>query len=149
MTRNLLNEQETLLRDMRAKKVPTPGESSERRRSVRVHIEMPVLVRGKNGDLPFAEEAYTVSVNAHGCMVRLAAKLTRGQELAIVNPKTVEELPCTVTFVGLKDSGKTEIGLEFIEPSPLFWRITFPSDDWDPAERKQHTTPSTRPLPKR
>ena len=149
MTRNLLNEQETLLRDMRAKKVPAPGESSDRRRSIRVRIEMPVLVRGKNGDLPFTEEALTVSVSAHGCMVPLAAKLVRGQELAIVNPKTVEELPCTVTFIGQRDSGKTEIGLEFIEPSPLFWRITFPSDDWDPAERKQHTTPSTRPLPKR
>jgi hypothetical protein len=138
------------MRELRAKTVPTAGESSaERRRSHRVQITMPVLIRGKNGEVPFTEEAHTVSVNAHGCMARLAAKLVRGQELAIVNPKTVEELPCTVTFIGQKDSGKTEVGLEFIEPSPLFWRITFPSDDWDPAERKQHTTPSTRALPKR
>jgi hypothetical protein len=138
------------MREMRAKTVPAAGESgSERRRSHRVHIVMPVVVRGKNGDMPFTEEARTITVNAHGCMIRLAAKLVRGQELAIVNPMTVEELPCTVSFIGQKDSGKTEVGLEFIEPSPLFWRITFPSDDWDPAERKHHTATSTRPLPKR
>ena len=138
------------MRDMRAKTVPAAAESgSERRRSHRVHIAMPVVVRGKNGDMPFTEEAQTVTVNAHGCMIRLAAKLVRGQELAIVNPKTVEELPCTVSFIGQKNSGKTEVGLEFIEPSPLFWRITFPADDWDPAERKQPTSSSTRTLPKR
>jgi hypothetical protein len=138
------------MREMRASKVPAAGEtSSDRRRSYRVQITMPVLVRGKNGEVPFTEESHTVSVNAHGCMLRLAAKLVRGQELAIVNPKTVEELPCTVTFIGQKDSGKTEVGLEFVEPSPLFWRITFPSEDWDPSERKQHTTRSTGVLPKR
>jgi hypothetical protein len=108
---------------------------------------MPVIIRGKNGQQTFSEETRTASVNAHGCMVRLAEKVVKGQEVAIVNPKTVEELPCTVTFVGQKESGKTEVGLEFIEPSPHFWRITFPSDDWDPAERKRPTTTSSRQLP--
>ena len=149
-TRNLLHEWGICMREMRASKASAGSDSSsDRRRSYRVQITMPVLVRGKNGEVPFTEEGLTVSVNAHGCMVRLAAKLVRGQELAIVNPKTVEELPCIVTFIGQKDSGKTEVGLEFIEPSPLFWRITFPSADWDPSERKNHTTPSTRALPKR
>src|SRR5580692_12058616 len=124
-----------------------PENSAERRRSHRVYITMPVIIRGKNGNHPFSEETRTASVNAHGCMVRLAEKVVKGQEVAIVNPKTVEELPCTVTFVGQKDAGKTEVGLEFVEPSPLFWRITFPAEDWDPTERKRHTTPSSRPLP--
>jgi PilZ domain len=127
---------------------PTTAENSaERRRSHRVYITMPVIIRGKNGQKTFSEETRTASVNAHGCMVRLAEKVVKGQEVAIVNPKTVEELPCTVTFVGQKDSGKTEVGLEFIEPSPHFWRITFPSDDWDPADRKRPSSTSTRGLP--
>jgi hypothetical protein len=121
--------------------------SAERRRSHRVYITMPVIIRGKNGQQAFSEETRTASVNAHGCMVRLAEKVVKGQEVAIVNPKTVEELPCTITFVGQKDSGKTEVGLEFIEPSPHFWRITFPSDDWDPAERKRPSSTSARGLP--
>jgi len=52
-----------------------------------------------------------------------------------VNPKTAEELPSTVTFIGLKEGSKAEVGVEFAEPSPLFWRIAFPPPDWDSAER--------------
>ncbi len=136
------------MKEIKDSAAPASGENaSDRRRSHRVQIIMPVVIRGKNGQVPFTEETHTASVNAHGCMVRLAAKLARGQELSIVNPRTVEELACTVTFVGQKDAGKTEVGLEFVEPSPLFWRITFPSEDWDPTERKRHSTPSARPLP--
>jgi hypothetical protein len=133
-------------------KAPTPAESnSDRRRSHRVNIAMPVLIRGKKGTQPFEEEAQTISVSAHGCMVRVATPLTRNQEIAIVNTKTAEELPSTVTFIGQKDNAKTEVGVEFAEPSPLFWRIAFPPEDWDPSERKrsgtprQHTTPAPKP----
>ena len=70
-------------------------------------------------------------------MLRLAAQVTRMQEVQIVKPKTAEELPCKVIFLGQRDSGKTEVGIEFTEPSPLFWRIAFPPEDWDPAERKR------------
>jgi hypothetical protein len=132
-------------------KAPTSSESaSDRRRSHRVNIAMPVLVRGKKGNQAFEEEALTISVSAHGCMVRVATPLTRAQEIAIVNKKTAEELPCTVTFLGQKDQGKTEVGVEFAEASPLFWRIAFPPEDWDPSERKRSGTPrqAEKPLPK-
>jgi hypothetical protein len=132
-------------------KAPTPAESStDRRRSHRVNISMPVLVRGKRGTQPFEEEAQTISVSAHGCMVRVATPVARNQEIAIVNTKTAEELPCTVTFLGQKDNGKTEIGVEFAEASPLFWRIAFPPEDWDPSERKRSggPRPAYKPLPK-
>jgi hypothetical protein len=128
---------------------PAPGSSSdsyaERRRSQRVVIAMPVIVRGKNAGKAFEEVTTTVSVSANGCLVRLAASVVRAQEIAVVNPKTAEELPSIVTFVGLKDSGKTEVGVEFGEPSPLFWRIAFPPPDWDAAERKRPT--GLRPPP--
>jgi hypothetical protein len=132
-------------------KGPTPAESnSDRRRSHRVNIAMPVLVRGKKGTQNFEEEALTISVSAHGCMVRVANPVARGQEIAIVNTKTAEELPCTVTFLGQKDGGKTEVGVEFAEASPLFWRIAFPPEDWDPSERKRSggPRPPAGPLPK-
>lgn len=132
-------------------KAPTQAENNaDRRRSHRVNIAMPVLVRGKKGAQAFEEEAQTISVSAHGCMVRVATPLTRAQEIAIVNTKTAEELPCTVTFLGQKDSGKTEVGVEFAEASPLFWRIAFPPEDWDPSERKRSGAPRQpdRPLPK-
>lgn len=114
--------------------------SADRRRTHRIQISMPVIVRGKSGGQDFQEKTQTVSVNANGCMVRLEARVTRMQHVSIVNPKTVEELPCTVTFIGQNERGKTEVGLEFSEASPLFWRIAFPPDDWDPADRKRAGT---------
>jgi hypothetical protein len=99
---------------------------SERRRTQRVQIAMPVIVRGTAGTQKFEEETYTVAVNANGCMVKMTNRVARNQVIAIVNPKTAEELPCTVSFIGQKDAGKMEVGIEFSEPSPLFWRIAFP-----------------------
>jgi PilZ domain len=114
-----------------------PDNSNERRRTHRIQIVMPVIVRGKSGNHPFQEETHTVSVNANGCMVRLEARVTRLQPVSIINPKTAEELPCRVTFLGQRHGTRTEVGLEFTEASPLFWRIAFPPEDWDPAERKR------------
>lgn len=129
--------------DMRA---PTPGEiTPDRRRSHRVNIAMPILVRGKKAAQTFEEETLTISVSAHGCMFRLKNQLARLQEVDVVNKKTAEELPCRVTFLGQKDGGRIEVGVEFTEPSPLFWRIAFPPEDWDPAERKRPGGP--RPTP--
>lgn len=128
---------------------PGADGSAERRRTHRIQIMMPVIVRGKSGSAPFEEETQTVSVNANGCMVRMEARLVRGQHVSIINPKTAEELPCTVTFMGQRHGSRTEIGLEFVEASPLFWRIAFPPEDWDPAERKRpsgsRVPPKNRP----
>lgn len=122
-------------------KPTVPGSMTEapadRRRSHRLQLTMPVIVRAQVGNTPVEENTHTVAVNANGCMVRLAAKLNRSHQVSIINPKTAEELPCTVSFIGQSDGKRTEIGLEFTEPSPLFWRIAFPPDDWDPSERKR------------
>ena len=134
--------------EMKGSMPGTFGEGAvDRRRSHRVHIAMPVLVRGQKGTQPFEENTVTISVNAHGCMVRLTTPVTRNQGVSIINTKTAEELPCTVTFLGPKEGGRMEVGIEFAEPSPVFWRIAFPPEDWDPAERKRPSTsqPPTRP----
>lgn len=121
------------------------ADSGDRRRTHRIQIAMPVIVRGGSGAHTFQEETHTVSVNANGCMVRLAAQVTRTQHVSIVNPKTAEELPCKITFIGQREGNKTDVGLEFSEPSPLFWRIAFPPEDWDPSERKRPSGPRTTP----
>jgi hypothetical protein len=121
--------------------------SSDRRRTHRLQLTMPVIVRGKAGTHPFEEQTHTISVNANGCMVKLGSHLSHAQHVSIINPKTAEELPCKVSYVGQRDGKKIEIGLEFSEPSPLFWRIAFPPEDWDPSERKRPSAP--RPAPKR
>ncbi|HEY7826250.1 MAG TPA: hypothetical protein VIC00_05465 [Candidatus Acidoferrales bacterium] len=134
-------------------KPSTPGTAGEtyetRRRTQRVQIIMPVLVRGKPGKEFFEEPTHTVTVNANGCLVLMATPAKRGQAVSLVNAKTAEELPCKVVFVGQRDGAKVQVGLEFGEASPLFWRITFPPEDWDPSQRKKATAPSQpSPLPR-
>jgi|ERR1700690_36129 hypothetical protein len=130
---------------------PTPAESTgegykDKRRSQRVQLTITVLVRGNHGGAKFEEEAQTVAVSANGGLIRLKEQVSRGQQVSLVNPKTAEELPCTIIFLGQKESGKTEVGVEFSEASPLFWRVAFPPADWDPTERKLPT--SHRPATK-
>ena len=118
-------------------------QSTPARRTHRVQISMPVLVHGKN----FNESTTTVTVNAHGCLVLLKTKVARDDQLSIINPKTAEELPVRVVSIGKAEDGKIPVGVEFGEPSPLFWRISFPPDDWfTSTERKRPgSTPSNRP----
>jgi hypothetical protein len=125
------------------------GKNVEKRRTQRVSIAMSVLVRVKKGNQTFEEETQTVSVNAHGCMVHLANRVERDDEVSIINPKTAEELPCEVTSIGQAGRDKLEVGLEFVEPSPLFWRIAFPPSDWDPSERKRAEDPRPQNTPRR
>lgn len=118
----------------------TDTQTAPARRTQRVQISMPVLVRGQN----FHEDTSTVAVNAHGCLVLLKAKVGRDDQLSLVNPKTAEELPAKVVSLGKPEDGKIPVGIEFGEPSPLFWRINFPPDDWfTSAERKRPGTTST------
>jgi hypothetical protein len=114
---------------------------AEPRRTQRVRIAMSVEVRSHEAEL-FQEKTKTITVNANGCLVLLTAKVKRGQKLVISNPQTQEELASTVIFLGDYNSGKSEVGLEFSEPSPMFWRIAFPPNDWDPNERKRASAPS-------
>jgi hypothetical protein len=104
------------------------------RRTQRVQIAMPVLVHGSN----FKESTTTIAVNAHGCLVLLKARVTRDDQVSLLNPKTAEELPAKVVSLGKPEDGRIPVGVEFIEPSPLFWGINFPPDDWlTSAERKR------------
>jgi hypothetical protein len=106
---------------------------------------MPVLVRGPN----FHEATSTVAVNAHGCLVLLKTKVLRDDQLSLINPKTAEELPAKVVSLGKPEDGKIPVGVEFGEPSPLFWRINFPPEDWfTSSERKRATMarPVTPPV---
>ena len=115
---------------------------STRRRTQRVKIAIPVTVRIPRANASFYEEpTETVVVNSHGCLARLAVPLEQGQQIHIINSKSADEQVCTVVWIGKFSEGKTEVGLEFSEPAPRFWRITFPPEDWNPADRKLPTAP--------
>jgi hypothetical protein len=102
-----------------------------RRRSMRVLLSVPIHVAGTSADGDaFQEEARTLVVNAHGALISLAAPISPGQRITISNKATHQSLDCRVVHVGNAQGGRTQLGVEFVKPSPTFWQIDFPPDDW-------------------
>jgi hypothetical protein len=110
------------------------AERSNQRRSQRVLLSLPVEVTAQQGveKKPVSEKARTMVVNAHGALVQLNLKVEIGQQLTVKNLKTNEEAHCRVVFVNQAQLSNVEVGIEFLKPAPLFWRIAFPPADWTP-----------------
>jgi hypothetical protein len=112
-----------------------------RRRSQRVLMQVAVRVRGTDSQgQQFEEETETLAINAHGALILVNARLTSGSKVVMQHKGTQDEQECHVAFLGPVRAGKAEIGLEFSEPRPTFWRVAFPPEDWS----LKH--PDARPL---
>lgn len=123
----------------------TPIHTGARRRSQRVLMQVPVRIRGKNGQgVDFEEFTETLAINAHGALVLLTARLTSGAVIHMKHNKTEEEQECHVAFLGPVRGGKAEIGLEFTAPRPTFWRVAFPPEDWTPKNPEARTFSNNR-----
>ena len=105
---------------------PKPNAYTNQRRSQRILLSVPVVISGRR-------------VNAHGALIVLHERVLRGQTLRMKNVATGEEINCTVMDITTGMSPAPEVGLEFVEPSPHFWRVSFPPPDWSPrsAEAKR------------
>jgi hypothetical protein len=93
---------------------------------------MPVIVRTEDApkETSFEEQTHTLIVNLHGALILLEAKVTKGQKLRMRNRATQMEQVCQVASLGSKAEGKMQVGVEFLKPSPDFWQISFPPEDW-------------------
>ena len=109
-----------------------PGQDVSRRRSQRVIMSIPITVSGKTIAGTFTEDTETLAINAHGALITLGAKVLRGQELDLKTKSHPESQRCRVVFVGPGADGKTQFGIEFLQPAPHFWHIAFPPEDWTP-----------------
>src|SRR5260370_39885780 len=72
---------------------PKSGAESNRRRSQRVIVSVPITVSngGGNKNAAFQEETQTLVVNAHGAMIALAASVVKCQTLQVKNRVTQED----------------------------------------------------------
>ena|SRR5205809_4627540 len=91
---------------------------------------------------PVSEETRTVTVNAHGAMVLLGLKVLIGQLLTLRNSRTGEEVACRVVYVSPHESEKRQVGVDFMEPCPRFWRISFPPANWTTRSPEAKGNPS-------
>jgi len=75
-------------------------------------------------------EAATVAFNAHGALLILHEKVTTGQKLLLMNPTTRDDQEARVVYSTSSRGGAQHVGIEFIQPAPLFWGVEDPPQDW-------------------
>ena len=115
--------------------IPTAENSatlSVLRRSKRVFLDVPLVIRGEAKDKrPFREETFTLTVNAHGGLVVLENQVALGQRIVLMNPRTWDEREATIAFLGPPYAGFATVGVQFARPAPEFWAISSPPTDWN------------------
>jgi hypothetical protein len=100
---------------------------SERRRSPRSLLDMPLVVRGLSVEnKPFREETFTISVNAHGALIALSTRVAVGQSLVLMDPQNRDARDSRVARFGSLDARLAQVCIEFARPAPEFWQIDCP-----------------------
>jgi hypothetical protein len=101
---------------------PTELRPENRRRSKRMKVRIPVVVRFQTSDKhSVSEKTHTIIVNDHGTLILLAAPVEIQQIIRLQNLNSGEELLCRVTGLGPSFMGKTQVAVEFVMPTPGFW----------------------------
>ncbi len=114
------------------------------RRSQRIVLAVPLEVSGirPNGKR-FTENSRTLVISAHGGLILLSEAVNKEQILTIRNLRTSEDQRCLVVDISQGQDGMNEVGVEFVDGSARFWRVSFPPVDWTPRspEAKRYEQP--------
>src|SRR2546428_730122 len=98
----------------------------ERRRSVRVPFQLPLIVQFHNAEGELIQlKAHTQAVNAHGALMLLDAPVKPGQTIHLFNDVTSESVQCYVTSVRERRD-RRYVGIGFSSPDCRFWHLTLP-----------------------
>lgn len=110
--------------------------AQRKRRSQRVMLRLDVLVRFeiREGERQ-QTHAFTVAVNAHGGLLESPFRMTPGQQITLINPRSGKKVVCTVVRVHKSSEGYFATAFEFKQPSPQFWAISSPPLDWGLAKQ--------------
>jgi hypothetical protein len=101
------------------------------RRSQRIELNVPVVVYRARGEGPqFYETTQTLVVSAHGALIALTDLVAPRQKLHMQNRSSGEHLECRVVSVKNVPIGPPKVALEFMRPTPGFWRLAYPPADW-------------------
>jgi hypothetical protein len=105
--------------------------ASNRRRSQRILVGIPVRVSGRNSrGSPFEEETATLAISAHGALISLAMSVNKGDRVTLFNVRTESSAECSIAYVTGTQTDRQQVGVQFVLPNPSFWHVAFPPDDW-------------------
>jgi hypothetical protein len=113
---------------------PQVQPAEERRRSQRVMIQIPVTLEMNLSGTKTTMRAKTASVNDHGAMLVCTKNLPVETKFDLVNDGTAQKQSCRVTRTAIENQQGYLIPVEFAEPAPGFWHITFPPPGWKALE---------------
>jgi hypothetical protein len=111
------------------------AEGINKRRSVRVVLRVPISISAMllNGRRVIIE-AQSLVVNAHGGLLDVGMEMVRGQKIQLRNLGTEVVTAGNVLRVENSTEGRFSVAFEFVTPSPQFWPVSFPPDDWSVIE---------------
>jgi len=110
------------------------GRGQEAAKPQPVCLEIPVSVHGacnvEGSDRreKFHEATHTVLIFAGGAVLRLAASVSPGQLLFLTNERSKREIVCQVVKSKSYRNVSGYVELEFNEPCPGFWGVSFPGE---------------------
>jgi hypothetical protein len=120
-------------------------ESSNRRRSQSVSLQVAVFIRSNTPDGRCVQvQAFTSVVNAHGGLLESPLKLAINQNIRLINAHAGEEVGCRVVRVERPTSALYEIAFEFDRHSAQFWAINFTPEDGAVEEEIVNDCQSTK-----
>ena len=98
-------------------------DDADRRLGLRHTHQVSLLIYGSDADKqPFHEEAETLDAHEKGCSLNMETVVVCGQRLFLTNMRNQAEQECRVVHVGRRAHGKARVGIEFVVPTPQFWR---------------------------
>lgn len=75
-------------------------------------------------------DAFTVVVSAHGGLLEMSLRVSKGQKLLLFNLSAGLREPCRVVRVAKCQDELFAVAFEFDSPTPQFWLIAFPPEGW-------------------
>jgi hypothetical protein len=97
-------------------------------------IQIPVTLEMNLSGTKTTMRAKTASVNDHGAMLVCTKNLPVETKFDLVNEGTAQKQSCRVTRTAIENQQGYLIPVEFAEPAPGFWHISFPPPGWKALE---------------
>lgn len=114
------------------------------RRSQRLLLRVRVETqRQLEGETSKSEPTETLAVNAHGALILLTPPVDEREQVVVKNSRTGEKQDCRVVYLGTSEGGRLQVGIEFTNPCPEFWRVVFPPEDWGAMAKGSRPTPKS------
>src|SRR5487761_156433 len=96
---------------------------------------------------PFEEDTTTMIVFPRGAVVKLRARVRTGHAVVLTNLLTKQTALCRIIQVNTAPNVAHYVKLEFVQPTPEFWGVHFPSDPLPSARPQKASVPAPAPAP--